>query len=622
MSSTPPSDRAQQLHRQAMAAFEAGRADDALALMQQSIDLAPQSAVFRSNFGILCRLLGRMDEAIAHWRRALDLDPDHPDAHINLAAALRERGEIDASMFHGRRAMEISRRPESYLNFAAALVARERLHEAETVLRELLSYFPGDAQAMANLAWVLRRQGHLTEAIELWRQCVRANPRHAHAWNDLGSAMMDIGRFDDALHAYRTAIDAAPDLAAAHSNYVYAIHFDPNRDAASILAEYREWDRVHAQPLRSQWRKHDNDRDPDRPLRIAYLSPDLREHSVGRAMLPIMSCHDAAQFEVICYSDATTHDDVTAQLRNRAHAWNDTAALSDAELAEKIRADRIDILIDLAQHMAANRMLTLARKPAPVQATHIGYPATTGVAAIDCRITDRFLDPPGETEAFNSEQLIRLPNSFFCYRGVDVPLSPLAASRANHLTFASLNTPFKTSDAAIDLWSRVLSAVSSSRLLISAPTAASDDLRRRYAQHGIDPTRLDILPRQPIAQYFRLYDRIDIALDTIPYNGGVTTCDALWMGVPVVSLRGTTSVGRAGESILTNLDLPNLLASSRDQFVDIAANLAHDRDALTNLRQTLRDRMQRSPICNEPQYVRDLEAAYRTMWQNRCASPL
>ena len=630
-------NEAESTHRAALAAFQAGRHDEALKLMQRSIELAPRSAVFESNFGTLCRMLGRADDAIAHWQRAIELDANEIDAHINLAAALRERHEPDSALIHARRAMALAPdRPEAHINFAAALSAVGQLDEAEAALRAMLNRFPRHPQALAELGNVLKTTGRFEGAVEMWRQCVQIEPRYAQAWNNIGAALMEMGQPEEGVDAYQKAVDADPGFAAAHSSLAMSTHFDSRHDAASVLAANREWERRHAAPLRSAIRPHTNDRDLHRRLRIGYVSPDLRRHSVGRAMLPLISNHDASQFEIVCYSDATERDDLTAELRRHSHVWHDTAALSHADLADKIRADRVDILIDLTQHMANNRMLVFARKPAPVQASFIAYPATTGVAAIDYRITDPILDPPpavsaveppavsevepGESDRFNSEKLIRLSRTFYCYRGEPIDPAPLAASRTNSLTFASLSSLFKISPAALELWSQVLRAVPSSRLLVPAPLAATDRFIERLQHHGIDPSHLDLLPRQPFLQYLRAYDRVDIALDTIPYNGGVTTCDAIWMGAPVVTLRGETSVARAGESILSSLDLRQWVASSPEEFVRIAAQLAADPAQLAQLRRSLRPRMLQSPICDEAGFTREVENAYRQMWRNWCTS--
>jgi predicted O-linked N-acetylglucosamine transferase (SPINDLY family) len=650
----PPPEDPQAVHRRAMEAFAHGQADEAFRLMQRSLELAPDSSVFHSNFGVLCRLVGRMDDAVVAWRRAADLDARNADAHINLAAALRDRGDLQASLEHAEQAIAIApQRPEAHFNLALSLASRRRfdeaiarlrallrslpryeeartalawtltqtgqLDEAEVLLRDVIAANPRDANAIHQLAQTLRQKGDVAASVEMCRAALRIDPKHAQASNNLGTALMELGSLEEAIEAYRAAVQHDPKFAAAHSNLLYAMHFDRRLDAATIFAAHQEFDRRHARPLLRST-TYANDRSPECRLRIGYVSPDFREHPVGRAMLPLMSCHDREAFEIFFYSDVSGGDHVTAELRRRAHTWLDTAALSDIELAERIRADRIDVLVDLSLHMAHNRMLVLARKPAPVQATFIGYPATSGLSSIDYRITDAYLDPPGETEAVNSEQLIRLPGSFWCYRGEDVAIDPPPSIANGYITFGVLNNPAKANAATIKLWAKVLDAVPNSKLLILAPRQ-SDRLVQLYAASGIAPPRLELLSRRPRVEYLKAHGRIDIALDTLPYNGHMTSCDALWMGVPVVSLLGQTSVGRGGHSLLANLDLMHLLARTPDQFVEIAAALARDPDQLRVLRSELRDRMRRSPLCDERGFTRDVEAAYRQMWWTWCSSP-
>jgi protein O-GlcNAc transferase len=360
-------------------------------------------------------------------------------------------------------------------------------------------------------------------------------------------------------------------------------------------------------------------------LRVGYVSPDFRRHPVGYFMRPIFAHHHPAVVEVFAYNTAPRPDGATDFFRQRTHHWRDVFALSDDELAQQIRADKIDILIDLTLHMAGGRMLTFARKPAPVQATYLGYAHSTGLLSLDYKITDPYLDPQGLTERFHTEQIVRLPETNFCCEPEDdaPPVGDLPARNNGCVTFASFNTLMKTNRAVIETWSAILRDLPGSRLMIVAGGLAGaptqQRLRDRFAAHGITPERLELLDLAGVEQGLLAHTRADVALDTFPYAGGTTTANALWMGVPVVSLAGTSPIARQGVSFLTNVGLPELIAGTREQYVTTALSLARDLDRLEGIRSSLRDRMRASPITNGPRFVRHLEQAYRDMWRAWCA---
>jgi predicted O-linked N-acetylglucosamine transferase (SPINDLY family) len=375
--------------------------------------------------------------------------------------------------------------------------------------------------------------------------------------------------------------------------------------------------------LASLQRPHTNDCSPDRRLRIGYVSPDFRSHPVGTFLLPLLESHDHQGFEIFCYSSVRVPDAITARCRAQADVWRDALGMSDEQLAGAIRDDRIDVLVDLTMHMADNRLLVFARKPAPVQVTYLAYCGTTGLAAMDYRLTDPYLDPPGRDEPFYCERSVRLPETYWCYRPVieTSPAETLPASGTGQIVFGSLNNFCKVSDASLAAWSRLLQAVPGSRLLLHAHAGSH---RQRVctllAGQGVAAERLELIDFLPAGDYFDVYRRIDVALDPFPYGGGTTTCDALWMGVPVVSLAGATAVGRGGLSILSNVGLPDLVARDPGEYVEIAARLAGDLPRLRELRAALRDRMRKSPLMDAPRFARNVEAAYRRMWKEWCAA--
>ena len=578
------------LHLLAMIAGQAGRHEVAAGLLRQVIALEPGSAEAHSNLGVALKEMGRLDEAIAAGRQAIALKPDHPQAHCNLGSALGENGQME---------------------------------EAIAASRQALALRPNYPKAHCNLAAALRAVGQLDAAAAAIRELIAIQPQLPEAYNYLGSILKDLGQLDEAIRAYRQALALQPDYSEAHGNLVYTLHFHPGYAARAIAEELRCWNRQHAEPLRKFIPAHDNDRTPGRRLRIGYVSPDFREHCQSLFTIPLLSHHDHHHFEIICYGSVSRSDGVTLRIHDLVDAWHNPVGLSDEQLATKIREDQIDILVDLTMHMGRNRGLLFARKPAPIQVCWLAYPGSTGLTAIDYRLSDPFLDPPGTDESIYSEKTVHLPHTFWCYDpldGRDISVNALPAPANGFVTFGCLNNFCKVNDSVLRLWAGVLRAVASSRLLLLAPEGSC---RVRtialLGQEGIAAERIEFVAQQPRRKYLELYHRIDLGLDTFPYNGHTTSLDSFWMGVPVVTLVGQTIVGRAGLSQLMNLQLPDLSASGPEQFVRIAAELARDLPRLSELRRTLRSRLEASPLMDAPRFARDIEAAYREMWRKWCA---
>ena len=343
---------------------------------------------------------------------------------------------------------------------------------------------------------------------------------------------------------------------------------------------------------------------------------------VGINLLPLFREHDHRQFEIFCYANMIERDKYTDRYQGYADAWRIVAKLTDEALAERVREDRIDILVDLGLHTANNRLLAFTRKPAPVQVTFAGYPGSTGLSAIDYRLTDVYLDPPGVHDDNYTEESIRLPDTFWCYDPLcsEPAVNPLPAIENGYLTFGCLNNFCKINPSVLALWARVLKSVERSRIMILAPEGRHrQDMLALLAREGVAPERVLFVGRQTVPEYLKLYHHIDVGLDTFPYNGHTTSLDSFWMGVPVITLVGQTVVGRAGVSQLSNLGLRELIAETPEQFVSIAAALAGDLPRLSELRAGLRERMQSSPLMDAPRFARNIEAAYRSMWQRWCA---
>jgi predicted O-linked N-acetylglucosamine transferase (SPINDLY family) len=384
---------------------------------------------------------------------------------------------------------------------------------------------------------------------------------------------------------------------------------------------------MFAEPLRATIKPHGNDRSPDRPLRVGYVSPDLKQHAVGFFLEPILEHHDRNQFHIYCYSGVVTPDRVTQRMQAFGHTWRSIVGVRDEQVAEMIRADGIDILVDLSGHTSGTRLLIFARKPAPVQVAFLGYLNTTGMPTVDYRVTDAWADPPGMTDPFYSERIVRLPRCGWAFHpfeeAPDVADAP--AAKNGYITFGSFNKLSKLSPPLIATWAELMKQVPTSRLLLKWSSLADASTRQRFhslfAAHGISSDRIELAgATASMSDHLASYGRIDLALDTFPYNGATTTCDALWMGVPVVTLAGDTHAGRIGVSLLTAIGLPELIAPSPDQYVQIATDLANDPTRLSHLRQTMRPRVINSPLQDPLTLTRALEAAYRQMWHDWCIS--
>jgi predicted O-linked N-acetylglucosamine transferase (SPINDLY family) len=609
-----------------MSLYENERLDEAIAAYRQAIALQPVYPEAHNNLGAALYDKGQLDEAIAAYRQAIAFRPVYPEAHNNLGAALYDKGQLDEAIAAYRQAITHKPDfPDAHSNLGATLGIRGRLDEAIVAFRRALALQPDYPAAHNNLGTALGVKGQLEEAIAAFRQAIALQPAYPEAHNNLGNALKDKGQLDEAIAAYRQAIHFRPGYSDAHSNLVLTMHYPPGLKASVIAEEHRRWNQLHAEPLRPFIQPHTNDRTSNRRLRIGYLSPDFRCHSVAYFLEGLLEHHDPAQVEVFCYAELANPDAVTARIQQLTQHWRKTIGLADAELADLIRKDGIDILVDLTGHTANNRLPVFAHKPAPVQVTWLGYPNTTGLDSIDYRLTDALADPPGRGEEFYTEQLVRLPRSGWCYRpfGQSPPVGAPPVHDTGHITFGCFNAIPKINEALLELWAKILHAVPGSRLLLKNKALGEHSVRQRISAMlegaGIDPARVELVGGIPdIAGHLASYGRVDIALDTFPYHGTTTTCEALWMGVPVVTLAGQTHVSRVGVSLLSNLGLAELITASPEEYVNLAAELAKDLPRLAHLRSTLRERMEQSPLMDAPGFARDIEAAYREMWWKWC----
>ncbi len=580
-------DHPEALADYALLALEAGRSQVALAAAAHWSQLRPASAAAKNVLGIACRQSGRLADAIVRLSEAVALEPDFFDARVNLGNALLDAGDAQAALPHYRRALALR---------------------------------PNAAAVHNNLGNLYRELRQPTEALASYRRALEFDPGHARAWSNVGNILKDLGDADAAIDAFRRSLALAPNRPDVWSNLLLTLNVSDRMTAEAIAAEHRAFGRHFAALLRPLPPRDDAPR-VGRRLRVGYVSSDFRKHAVATFFLPLLEAHDRSAFEVFCYYNQPRGDEVTTRIQSFAEHFLPVSGMPDRELAERIRQDGVDILLDLNGHTADNRLPLFFLRPAPVQATWLGYLGATGVPTIDWRITDVHADRGAKATASGPEAPWCLPRSMWCYRPyAEAPaVSPLPSAATGAVTFGCLNNPGKVSPTILDAWSAILRSAPQSRLLLlTSPDAGrADQLRGRFASAGVQPDRVEFVSRVPLADYLRLYARIDIGLDTWPYAGGTTSCDALWMGVPVVSLASDRPFARSGASILAQLGLADLAASAPARYVAIACALAADGGRLRQLRTELRPRVASSPLTDAAGFARDFEMALHGMWAAR-----
>ncbi|MFQ5642932.1 MAG: tetratricopeptide repeat protein [Thiogranum sp.] len=587
----------------------------------------PQDKEAWLELSVVSRKLGALQEAEQACRKVLEHHPNDPDALHALGAVLHRQQRMAEAVACYQQALQINPdNVETHYFLANAFREQGAIADAEAEYQNTIALQPDHIEALNNLSALLTNQGEVQRAAELLRRALQIQPNSHQMLINLGRTSLHAGNANEAEAAFRQVIKLQPGLADAHSNLLACLNYLQDRDSLAIFEDHRHWSEIHTSSIQlfTAW---SNKPDPQRRLRVGYVSPDLCEHSVARFLEPVLSRHDRKQFEVTCYSDVAHPDATTTRLRGLCAHWRETSGLSHEQLAECIRKDRIDILVDLTGHTAHNRLPMFARKPAPIQVTWLGYPNTTGLSAIDFRLTDARADPPGDTEALHTETLVRLPFGFLCYGAPqDAPETGQPPSQsAGHVTFGSFNNLAKTTPEVIRVWSRILAAVPDSRLLLKSRATgdpgARQQLLSRFGKLGINSERIGFLDPLP-SHYAHLsaYRQIDIALDTFPYNGTTTTCEALWMGVPVITLAGRVHAARVGASLLAQVGLEDLVTADEDEYVSTAVQLSGNTERVAAIRNGLRETLRYSSLCDEGGFTIELEQAYRRMWTDWCRS--
>jgi predicted O-linked N-acetylglucosamine transferase (SPINDLY family) len=631
-----------------------GNRTEAETASRRALSLAPDYTEALCNLGLAVDGQGRHKEAAEYFRRAIALGKNSADVWKKLATSLHYAGDLDEAISCYRRALELDPNDAVVLyNIGHAFQCQDRHDEAEGYLRKAIELKPDYADALLNLGLVMKEREQWTEAESLFKRALAADPRHAAAHYNLsityikmgrpsaagkaardalaikpdfaeglfalGNAYYAMGRRALALEHYRRAFALKPNDPANHNNILACVKDDPEIGGEEIRSEIETWARIHAAGIPRS--PHANDRSTTRRIRIAYLSPDFCNHSVAYYLEPLLESHDRDRFEVYGYSEVKKPDAVTARFEKIVDRWRVTHGLADEQAAALIQNDRIDVLIDCVGHTQGNRLFVLARKPAPVQvATLIGYEATTGLAAMDYVLGDPFLTPPG-FEAHFTEALVRLPRVIAPFRPNPAwpEISPVP--EGDLITLACFADPKRISEVSIECWRQILERLPAARVLLKHGTYKLADHRRYWSEYfSALGERVEI---EPLTREWKhemgVYARVTIGLDPIPLTGGTTTLIPLWMGVPVVSLAGRNTGQRYGASILANAGVPELVAASREDYVDRVVELARDRERLVRYRRSLRDIMRAAPIMDERGVTAEIEACYRQFWQTWCA---
>ncbi|TAN68257.1 MAG: tetratricopeptide repeat protein [Methylobacter sp.] len=632
-------------------AYQKGKLDAAALLINKAISLNPSEADYYSKLGLVLRAQHKLEAAIACYqqalliqpgcadtynnlgvafihqdnliagiecyRKALAITPDDVNAHINAAEALRGLGKPDIAVEHLRKAIHIKPdSAEAYSSLGLAFMDQGKLDASVGCCQKALAIRSNYAEAYYNLALVYKKQHRLDSATECYRKALSIKPDYADAYIGLGALVMKQGQQKQAFALYEKGLTFNPSHARLHHALIFAASRWCADDGAKVFELSKRFGKQFENGLDSL--SHRNDAIPDKRIRIGYVSGDFRQHSVAYFIEPLLASHDKQNVETFCYYNYHQIDSVTQRLMGYADHWRSIFGISDQDAAQLIRQDAIDILVDLSGHTAFNRLLLFARKPAPVQVTWLGYPSTSGLSAMDYRLTNRYVDPPGWNDQYHTERLVRLPTSTCFQPEKALPdVNALPALQNGYLTFASFHAANKITPITLSLWAKLLSALPKAKLVL-CPDTYKNQITRQFQALGITPDRLDFFDRQPLQQYLALHNKIDVMLDTLPYNGGTVSRHSLWMGVPVLTLAGRPALSRVGLSLMMQVGLEAFVAESDADFVNNACRWADDLDGLAQIRGSLRERMHNAPFGKLALVVKELEAAYRQMWRHWC----
>ena len=610
-----------------MAYWELGQTDQSRLCYLKAMEQDPKFAEPCIHMSKLSCDASSLDEAFNWLVQALKLEPNSPQAHFAMGNFLVKMGREQEGASHLRQAVTLKPDYAEALNNLGNVLLNLKCHEeGEAAFQKAIALKPDYHEAYANLGNLHREAQFPDLAEHALLESIRLKPDFAAAHSNLGNAYFDQGKIDQAIESYKKGIDLGQDDQEFVPNYLFALNYSAKLSAADIGAEHLRLCRQKFGALSKDIAPHDNTRDPNRKIRVGYVSPDFWMHPVARFMLPVLEHHDREKFEIFAYYTRLLRDGITEECKKRVDFWRDSHGKTDQELEALIRGDKIDILVDLTMHSRDCKPGLFARKPAPVQVSYLAYAGTTGLETIEYRMTDKYLDPPGKPTPGYHEEPLRLP---WCWWSFQVPpephvrmpeVQPPPFLKNGHITFGSLNNFVKVNPGTRETWAKIVASVPNSRLLLHMKQSRiRDEVLQFFESHGVASDRISILGYQSGPDYIRTYKDMDIALDPFPFAGGTTTFDALWMGVPVVTLAGDRPVGRGGLSILSTLGHPEWVGHTSEEYVRAAVELASKPNRLETLRKTLREEIQKSPLMDSQGFVREMEKHYSNIWKKWCA---
>jgi predicted O-linked N-acetylglucosamine transferase (SPINDLY family) len=604
---------------------ELGRFEPAIAYFERALALKPKFAEAFNGLGNCLRSLARLREADTCFRKAIALKPEYAEPHQGLGMALNDLGRYDEACSHFKQAIVL--RPDfvfAFTGWGHALHEMGQINAARACWEKAIELEPKDAAAHAGLGNEFSAANEHTKALASFKRALRLDDKNVTALHGLGGEMFSWGGYAEGLAYLEKAVALVPENFMCRSGLLFNLHYHPRLSAVELASRHRAVGEDFEATFKSRWIGHGNLPDPVRPLRVGFVSGDFRRHPVGYFMADLIPNLKLAGLELYAYANQWKNDDLTERIKPQFAAWRECRVLSDDAMAEQIRADGVDVLVDLSGHSAGTRLLAFARKPAPVQVTYLGYPDTTGLTAIDYILGDPRMFPAGEENLY-AEKPWCLPDTSLCFTPPDLPVEvgPLPALDNGFVTFGCLNKAEKASNEAVtEIWAGILHAVPGSRLLLQNKTYSDAGIAAlvysRFAEQGIEADRLELVGKLSWREHLEAYNRVDIALDPFPYNGTTTSVEGLWMGVPLLGLKGDRLVAHMGESILHTMGMTEWIAADKAEYVTKAVAFAANLPALAGVRAGLRQRLLGSPICDAPRFARNLEEAFRGMWRAWC----
>lgn len=596
---------------------------ESLNLLRKARQVDPDNGSVHFNLGNLLQRHGFREKAIREFREVIRLQPQNGEAYFRLGNLFSETGRLDDSLFCYQKAFQLKPDDVRVLNNLTEVLNRQgKYEEAEEMAKKTLELNPNLVEAHGNLGNVYKRQGNYEKAESHFKEALKLEPDQAKVLYHLGATLLFSNRHKEAAEHLKRAVEIDPEFYQSHSSFVYALNYIEEPSQQEIFEEHKQWGVQHSVGVQEEgwpW----IERNPDKKLRVGFLSPDFRAHVVALFIQQLFKNYNKEQFEFYGYAEVENPDVYTSKFMKLLDGWRSTIGVSDQEVYQTIKNDQVDILIDLAGHTAGNRLKIFSMKPAPIQVSYLGYINTTGLREIDYRFCDAFVNP-SETQDYYTEKLVYLPGSFTCYEPIDpspaVNETPALAN--GYITFGCFNNTNKLTPGTIKVWSSLLKDIPASKLLLKSShlndQKTIERFKVQFLEQGVDEKQLLFEGSSEIYDYMATYNKIDIALDPFPHNGGTTSHDVLWMGVPLIALEGDRYVSRFGVSILNNLGYPEWIASDEKEYINKAKGLASDIMLLNTIRLGLREKIKTSPLCDGVTFSRNFELVLQSLWKEFC----